>query len=100
MATYRLTKRPEPSIVTMTFGSYNEAIAFCKASSALNPSKPYKHGVDWKVAFIKPMLDKPAYERVEDWQKPFSKYDEWRSLEALYHIPVYVPQPKARHDGR
>jgi len=92
MATYRLTKRPAPSIVTMVFGSYNEAVAFCKQSTALNPSKPYKQGMDWKVSFVRNNIETAKFERLEHWEKPFQSYNEWKSVEALYHLPVYIEQ--------
>lgn len=97
MATYRMVKRPASSIATMQFNTYAEAQAFCESSQALKPSKPFKHMAHWKVAIIKPMLDKPAYVKVEDWNPPFALYNEWKGLEALYHIPVHVDIPKHAH---
>jgi hypothetical protein len=102
MATYRvkLKKRPSSSIVSMTFPSYNEAIAFCRKATLLNPSRPFKQGLDWKVAIVKPSTEKPEYdvEKVADWQKPGLFYDNWKGLEGLYHLPVgehVAPQKQA-----
>lgn len=104
MATYRMTARPKPSIVTLGFNTYNEAMSFAQGAAMLNPSKPYKVGLEWKVSFTRG-LEKAEFEQVEDWKKPGvyfegklveSSYDEWKGVEGLYHLPAYVPHPQPK----
>lgn len=96
MSTYRMVQRPKSSIVTMEFNNYTEAAEFQRKSAALLPSKPFKgFGVNWYVSL--PGTPEPAkYEKVEDWYKPFPSYDEWKGVEGLYKIPVYLPQPRTK----
>lgn len=95
MATYRLVQRARPSFVTIPFDSYAEAQAFYEKSALLNPTKPYRRaGGGWKVSMLRPDAGKAVYKRVEDWQKPFQGYDNWKGLEALYHIPVAENTPR------
>lgn len=96
MTTYRMISRPKSSILTMEFDYYNEAVAFCQQSSALSPSKPFR-GLDlkWHVALPR-QPEKAQFVKVEEWCKPFPGYDEWKGVEGLYHLPVYVPQPKVK----
>lgn len=99
MATYRMTARPTSSVVTMTFDYYNQAAEFTEKSCLLGPSKPYKRGAKWAVSLPGP-ITKAKYVKLPHWEKPNSKYNEWRSVEALYHLPLPPPLPKieARQD--
>lgn len=94
MSTYRLVKRPQSSVVTMEFDYYNEAIAFMRASQALSPTKPWKRGLKWCVSYPR-SPEKAVYVKVADWKPPLG-YNEWRGLEALYHLQIPAPLPKAK----
>lgn len=95
MATYRLVKRPQSSIVTVEFDFYNEAIAFMQASKALHPTKPWKRGLMWCVSYPRPP-EKAVYVKVEDWIPPNDLYNEWRGLVEFNHLPMPPTLPKAR----
>jgi hypothetical protein len=83
MTTYRRTKEAPASIVSYSFDFYNQAVAFCKTSEGLSPSKPYKKGAKWVVSIVSPVKGQAQAERVEDWKKPFALYNEWRGYEGL-----------------
>jgi hypothetical protein len=77
----------------MMFESYKEALDFVDKSATLSPSKPYKRLGKWAVSMVRG-VDKAKYKSLDSWQKPSNVYDEWKGVEALYHLPVPPPLPK------
>jgi hypothetical protein len=94
MATYRLVKAAESLIETVTFDTYNEAIAYKQRTPGA--SKPFRMNPTdrsscWAVSRINTKASGAVYKKVPDFIKPIM-YDYIQNVTMFLPQPEHVPQ--------